>query len=66
MALDLPRDRGIFIQMQEYFCHVRGKRVTLSRGVYEALEDLGWLAEHVSNLPTRIYEVVEHDRYGDG
>ena len=30
----------------------------LSKGVHEALADLRWLAEDVSNFPTRIYELV--------
>ena len=44
--------------MQEYLCSVKGKRFTLTKGVHEALADFRWLAEDVSNLPTRIYERV--------
>ena len=58
MALSLPVSRGLFIQMQEYLCHVKSKRVTLSKGVHEDLADFRWLAEDVSNLPTRIYELI--------
>ena len=49
MALALPGSRGVFIQIQEALCHVKGKRVTLSTGVHEALEDFKWLAEDVAN-----------------
>ena len=58
MALALPGDRGLFSQIQESFCHFKGKRVTLSTGIHEALEDLKWLAEDVSNRHTRMYELV--------
>ena len=49
MALALPRDRGLFSQMQEALCQVKGKRVTLSTGLHEALSDFQWLAEDVAN-----------------
>ena len=58
MVLTLPGARGLFSQLQEALCHVKGKRVTLSTGVHESLEDLKWLAEDVANHPTRMYELV--------
>ena len=58
MALALPVARGMFIQMQEALCHVKGNIVTLSKGVHEALADFCWLAKDVSNRPTRIYKLV--------
>ena len=58
MALALPGARGMFSQMQEALCHVKGKRVTLSTGVHKALSDFKWLAEDVANRPTRMYELV--------
>ena len=58
MSLALPGATGLFSQMQEALCHVKGKRVTLYKGVHEALADFRWLAEDVSNRPTRIYELV--------
>ena len=39
MALALPGARFLFSKMQEALCHVKGKRVTLSKGVHEALAD---------------------------
>ena len=58
MALALPRSRGLFSQMQEAPCYVKGKRVTLITGVHEALEDFKWLMEDVANQPTQMYEIV--------
>ena len=52
MALALHRARGLFIQMQEALCHLKLKRVTLSTGVHESLEEFKWLAEDVANWPT--------------
>ena len=48
----------MFIQMQEALCPVKGKRVTLSIGIPDALEDFKWLAKDVANRPTRMYELV--------
>ena len=58
MALPLPGDRGLFSQMQEALCHVKGKRVILSPGVHDALDDFKWLAEDVAKRPTRMYKLV--------
>ena len=58
MALALPGSMGLFIQMQEALCHKKGKRVTLSTGVHESLEEFKWLAEDMANRPTRMYELV--------
>ena len=58
MALALPGARGLFSQMQEALCHVKGQRVTLSTGVHEALEEFKCLAGDVANRPTRMYELV--------
>ena len=44
--------------MQEALCHVKGKRVTLSTGVHEALDDLKWLAENVAKRPTWMYDLI--------
>ena len=58
MALTLPGARGLFSQNKEALCHVKGKRVTLSTGVHEALSDLQWLYEDVANCPTGMYKLV--------
>ena len=58
MALALPEARGLFSQIKEALCHGKGKRVTLSKGVHEALAYFRWLAEDVPKRPTRIYNLV--------
>ena len=58
MALSLHGPRGMFSKMQEDLCHFKGKRVTLSTGVHEALAEFLWLAEDVENRPTCMYELV--------
>ena len=58
MALALPGACGLFSQIQEALCHVKGKRVTLSPGVHDALDDFKWLAEDVAKWPTRMYKLV--------
>ena len=69
MLLALPGSRGIFSQMQEALCHVNGKRVTITRGVHEALADFQWLAKDMASHPTRLFELVPLtptlDRYHD-
>ena len=58
MVLSLPGARALFSQIQEALCHVKGKRVTLSTDVHEALEDFKGLAEDVANRPTHMYKLI--------
>ena len=58
MALALPGSRGLFSQIQETLCHVKGKRVTLSKGIHKALADFCWLVEYLSKRPMHIYKLV--------
>ena len=58
MALAFPGARGLFSQMHEALCHVKGKRVTLSPGVHDALGNFKWLSEDVAKRRTRMYELV--------
>ena len=58
MALALHGARGLFSQMQEALCHVKGKRVILSTGIHEALDEFKWLADDVAKRLTRMYELV--------
>ena len=53
MALTLPGAWGLFSQMQEALCHVKGKRVTLSPGVHDALDDFKWLARMWPSSPLK-------------
>ena len=57
MELALPGAIGLFSQIHEAFCYFKGKRVTLSKSVHEALAYFCWIDENVSNLPTHIYEL---------
>ena len=53
MEIALPGARVLFSQMQEALCPFKGKRVTLSTGVHNALADFKWLSEDVANRPTK-------------
>ena len=72
MSLALPGSRGLFSQMKESLHHGNGKRVTLTRGVHEALADFQWLEKDMASRPTRLFELVPltptldgyHDSYG--
>ena len=54
MAIAFPGAWGLFSQMQEALCHNKGKMVTLSLGVHDALDNFKWLAEDVAKRPTRM------------
>ena len=58
MTLALPGARGLFSQMKEALRHVKGKWVTLSKGVHEDLVGFHWLASDLVQRPTRLYELV--------
>ena len=45
MSLTLMGSPGLFIQMQKAHRHVKGKWVTLTRGVHALLASFQWLAE---------------------
>ena len=72
MVLALPGAKGLFSNMQEFLCHVKDKKVAMSKGVHEALVDFSWLAENLANRPTCIYKLVPlrptvdgyHNAYG--
>ena len=46
--------------------HVEGKRVLLTRGIHQALEEFRWLAEDLSKRPTRLYAIVPFQPTLDG
>ena len=58
--------------MQEALIHMEVKRLELTRGVYQSLADFCWLAEDLSQFPTRLHGIVPlqpmmdryHDTYG--
>ena len=74
MSLTLPGARNLFSQMQHALANRVSTRVTLSKGVHQALDDFRWLLRDISSRPTRIAELVpllssaegHHDASGAG
>ena len=74
MALALPGSRNIFSQLQNALSTKKGARVTLRKGVHDALDDFRWMHENIASRPTRIAELVplapsaegHHDASGMG
>ena len=66
MAIALTGAQGLFSHMQEALCHVEGERVALTRDVHQSLADFWWLAEYLSKLPTRLYDLVPLQPIPDG
>ena len=66
MLLALLGSCGLFSHMQEALRHVNDKRVTLTRGVHEALADFHWLAENMASRLTGLFELVPLTRTLDG
>ncbi len=60
MAIALPgaRARHLFSHMQYALSNKLKTRVTLSRGVHDALEDFCWILNDLKRRPTRIAELV--------
>jgi hypothetical protein len=58
MAIAIPGSRGLFSLLQEDLRHQHARRIRLSHGVHDTLDDLRWLADNLSNRPTRLHEIV--------
>ena len=58
MALALPGSRNMFSRLQNALSQSDGNRISLKKGVHQALEDFRWLANDISSRPTRIAELV--------
>jgi len=58
MSIALPGSRNLFGQLQKAFFDSKGGRVTLKRGVHQALDDFRWIANDLASRPTRIAELV--------
>ena len=58
MALALPGARHLFSHMQLALAKKLGARVSLRKGVHQALEDFRWMLDNISSRPTRIAELV--------
>ena len=74
MALALPGARNLFSQMQHALSNRVSTRVTLNKGVHQALDNFRWLLRDIPSRPTRIAELVpllssaegHHDASGAG
>jgi len=74
MALALPGARHMFSHMQHALTNKLGTRVSLRKGVHQALEDFRWMLDNIASRPTRIGELVpllssaegHHDASGAG
>ena len=58
MEIYLPGDLLLFIHMQEDLRHVKGNRVTLTKGIHHALADFCWMMQDLERYPTRLYKLV--------
>jgi hypothetical protein len=74
MSIALPGSRNMFGRLQNALSLQQKSRVTLNKGVHQALEDFRWLAQDLTSRPTSIQEVVplppiaegDHDASGTG
>ena len=75
MTLAIPGSRGLFSHMQEALRHCdTTQRLSLHRGVHDALSDFRLLHQDLARRPTRLYELVPltptvdgaHDASGKG
>jgi hypothetical protein len=58
MALALPGARNMFSRLQNALDKDSKTRVSLDKGVHQALEDFRWMADDIAARPTRIAELV--------
>ena len=58
MSLALPGAQNLFSHMQLALVKRLGQRITLKKGVHQALNDFRYLVEDIANQPTRIAELV--------
>jgi hypothetical protein len=58
MAIVILGSRGLFSLLQEALRHQHAGRIRLSRVVHDTLDDLWWLADDLSNRPTRLHKIV--------
>ena len=74
MSVALPGSRNMFGRLQNALSLKEKGRVSLKKGVHQALDDFRWLASDLSSRPTRIPELVplspiaegHHDASGAG
>ena len=58
MSLALPGARNIFSTMQNALVLSSKNRISLHKGVHQALEDFRWMHTNIASRPTRIAELV--------
>ena len=74
MALALPGARNMFSPLQNALTNAPKHRITISKGVHQALNDFRWMLANISSRPTRIAELIPllvsalgyHDASGQG
>ena len=74
MSIALPGSRHLFSHLQHALTHRTGTRISLKKGVHQALIDFRWLLNDIASRPTRIAELVpmlssaegHHDASGMG
>ena len=67
MSIALPGSRNLFGRLQHALaCRQSKHRITLRRGVHQALDDFRWLVEDLDSRPTRLAEVVPLRPVADG
>ena len=74
MSLALPGARHCFSHMQDALRTKSKGRISLHKGVHQAINDFRWMATNISSRPTRIAELVpllpsllgDHDACQDG
>ena len=67
MSIALPGSRNLFGRLQHALACRQGKhRITLRRGVHQALDDFRWLVDDLDSRPTRLAEVIPLQPVADG
>ena len=67
MSAALPGSRNLFCRLQHALSQRQNKhRISLHRGVHQALDDFRWLARDLEARPTRLAEVVPLRPVADG
>ena len=67
MAVALPGSRNLFSRLQHAMTLRQNKhRISLRRGVHQALDDFRWLVKDLERRPTRLAEVVPLRPVADG
>jgi hypothetical protein len=59
MSIALPGSRNMFGRLQNALSLQSKSRVTLNKGVHQALDDFRWIAQDLTDRPTRIQEVIQ-------